>query len=357
VAEAGVHPGQGLALLSAAGATLVDLGTQSWTDASAGSIAACNVELDPGIYKLSLGTPDGGRLEQVVVASPGWQTQVFLLQRANDANGEVPRIDLSKAAVFMAPLDRFDRFDPERAQNRLVELARQALASRRQILTPKLREMLGQNQDDPLLGIFGGHLLLLDPEPNLDLLRLVVGNVREMLGQAPHPDVEALALRLDPSAVTYIFENPPMLRRSWSLALEASVTRPELVPASSAASIVADRIWGEEPWLIWQRPRESQSEVAFGLPMEDLAVEPDQIHVALRRQLAPQSRRSSATRRSSAPDVEFAVGPVGGDELSRVDGEGEQAAATELDEAEIRRLVATLGVPRARLQEILAKGI
>ena len=123
-----------------------------------------------------------------------------------------------------------------------------------------------------------------------------------MLGQASHPDVEALALRLEPSAVTHIFENPPMLRRSWTLALEASVTRPELVPASSAASTIADRIWGEEPWLIWQSPPESQSEVAFGLPMDDVAVEPDQFHVALRRQLAPQTRWSSATRRSATPD-------------------------------------------------------
>jgi hypothetical protein len=356
VAEAGVHPGQGLALLSAGGATLVDLGTQSWTDSSASSIAVCNVEIDPGIYKLSFGTPDGGHLEQVVVASPGWQTQVFLLQRAPDSNSEVPRIDLSGAAVFMAPLDRVDRFDPERPQNRLVELARQGLASRRQILTPKLRESLGQNRDDPMLGIIGGHLLLLDPEPDLDLLRLVVGNVRGMLGQASHPDVEALAVRLDPSAVTHVFESPPMLRRSWTLALEASVTRPELVPASSAASTIADRIWGEEPWLIWQRPRESQADVAFGLPMEELAVEPDQIHVALRRQLGPRSRPSSATRRS-APDIEFAVGPLAGDASSRVEGDGEHAARTELDEAEIRRLVATLGVPRARLEEILAKGI
>ncbi len=356
IAEAGVHPGQGLALLSAGGATLVDLGTQSWTDSSAGPIAVCNVELDPGLYKLSLGTPDGGRLEQVVVASPGWQTQVFL-QRAHHSNGEVPRIDLSGAAVFMASLDRVDRFDPERSQNRLVELARQALTSRRQILTPKLRELLGENQDDPMLGIFGGHLLLLDPEPDLDLLRLVVGNVRGMIDQASHPDAEALALRLDPSAVTHVFENPPMLRRSWTLALEASVTCPELVPASSAASIIADRIWGEEPWLIWQRPRQSQAEVAFGLPMEDLAVEPDQIHVALRRQLGPRSRRSSTARRGSTADVEFAVGPVSGDAPSPVEGEGEQAAATELDEAEIRRLVATLGVPRARLEEILAKGV
>ena len=207
-----------------------------------------------------------------------------------------------------------------------------------------------------MLGIFGGHLLLLDPEPDLDLLRLVVGNVRGMLDQAPHPDVEALALRLDPSAVTYIFENPPMLRRSWTLALEASVTRPDLVPANSAASTIADRIWGEEPWLIWQHPRESPSDVAFGLPMEEVVVEPDQIHVALARQLGPRSRPSTATRRS-APDVEFAVGPVGGDAPPNAGGDGEHAAPTELDEAEIRRLVATLGVPRARLEEILAKGV
>jgi hypothetical protein len=356
VAEAGTHPGQGLALLSASGTTLVDLGTQSWTDSSAGSIGVCNVELDPGIYKLSLGTPDGGRLEQIVVASPGWQTQVFLLQRAHDANGGAPRIDLSGAAVFMSPLDRVDRFDSERPQNRLVELARQALASRRQILSPRLRETLGQNLDDPMLGIFGGHLLLLDPAPDLELLRRIVGNVRGMLVQAAHPDVEALALRLEPSAVTHVFEGPPMLRRSWTLALEASVVRPELVPVSSAASTIADRIWGEEPWLIWQSPPESQSEVAFGLPMADVAIEPNQFHVALRRQLAPQTRWSSATRRSATPDFEFAVGPADGDAPSSAGRDGEHAALAELDESEIRRLVATLGVPRARLEAMVAEG-
>jgi hypothetical protein len=127
-----------------------------------------------------------------------------------------------------------------------------------------------------------------------------------------------------------------MLRRSWILALEAGVTRPELLPAGSAASTIADRIWGEESWLIWQRPRESQSDVAFGLPMEEVAVEPDQIHVALRRQLGPHRRPSSATRRGPMPDVEFAVGRVSGD-APPAEGDGEHAAPAELDEAEIRR--------------------
>lgn len=148
-----------------------------------------------------------------------------------------------------------------------------------------------------------------------------------------------------------------MLRRSWILALEASVTRPELVPAGPGASTIADFIWGEESWLIWQHPRESRLDVAFDLPMEEIAVEPDQIHVALRRQLEPQRRWSSATWWGSMPDVEFAVGPVGGDGPPRADGDGDHAAPTELDEAEIQRLVATLDVPRARLEEILAKGI
>jgi hypothetical protein len=90
--------------------------------------------------------------------------------------------------------------------------------------------------------------------------------------------------------------------------------------------------------------------------MEEVAVEPDQIHVALRRQLGPHRRPSSATRRGPMPDVEFAVGRVSGD-APPAGGDGEHAAPAELDEAEIRRLVATLGVPRARLEEILAKGV
>ena len=147
-----------------------------------------------------------------------------------------------------------------------------------------------------------------------------------------------------------------MLRRSWTLALEASVVRPELVPVSSAASTIADRIWGEEPWLIWQSPPEFQSEVAFGLPMADVAIEPNQFHIALRRQLAPQTRWSSATRRSATPDFEFAVGPADGDAPSSAGRDGEHAALAELDESEIRRLVATLGVPRARLEAMLAEG-
>ena len=355
VAAAGMHPGQGLALLNANGAQIVDLGTQSWTDSSARSIAVCNVELDPGPYKLSLTSPNGRRLEQVVVAAAGWQTQVFLLRSAHDPSTEIARPDLSGAAVFMAPLERVDRFDPERSEGRLVELARQALASRRQLLSPRFREMLRQKPEDPMLGIFGGHLLLLEPEPDLELLRLVVENVRGLLGQAPHPDVEALALRLESGPAIQVLENPPMLRRSWTLALEASVARPELVPASSAASTIADRIWGDEPWLIWQSPAAADAEVAFGLPMENLTVEPDEIDIALRRQLGPATRRNSAERRRPAPDVEFAVGPTGGVAPSGVEREEEDNTPAELDEATIRRLVATLGVPRARLEEMLAK--
>jgi hypothetical protein len=39
---------------------------------------------------------------------------------------------------------------------------------------------------------------------------------------------------------------------------------------------------------------------------------------------------------------------------SSSEGDEDRTAPTELDEAEIRRLVATLGVPRARLEEMLA---
>jgi hypothetical protein len=89
--------------------------------------------------------------------------------------------------------------------------------------------------------------------------------------------------------------------------------------------------------------------------MEDLSTDSDELDIALQRQLGPASRRSWAERQHSASDVEFAVGPTAGWVPSVVAREEEDQALTELDEATIRRLVATLGVPRARLEEMLAK--
>ncbi|MGH2618622.1 MAG: hypothetical protein ACRDJC_25615, partial [Thermomicrobiales bacterium] len=330
------HPAAGLLLLDAAGATVADIGARSWSDLRERPLAACNVEVTPGPYRLSLTTQDGQRFEQSVIAAAGWQTQVFLLVRADDWVPGGSRLDLNGAAILMADLGRRAAFDPDQPEERLVELLRFGLAGRRQVLSDQLRWLLAQESVNPMLGILGGHVLLRDPAADPELLRTLVATLRAAVGPLRHPDVEALALRTEPPAGSDAFATPPMLRRSWSLVLDATVTQPALVPAGSLAASIADRIWGVEPWLIWETAPADETEVSFGLAEASPAGPQDSdIELALRRQLQPPTGRADA-------DVEIGLESAGG-------------AAAEPDEATMRRLVKTLGLPRARVEEMLGK--
>jgi hypothetical protein len=74
--------------------------------------------------------------------------------------------------------------------------------------------------ENPMLGILGMHLLLKNQESDTELLQTIIQNLRNLLGD-PHPDVEALALRLEQTG-SYVFQSPPMMRRSWSLVVNAT---------------------------------------------------------------------------------------------------------------------------------------
>jgi hypothetical protein len=252
---------------------------------------------------------------------------VFLLQRGFE-------IDRNGAAILMADLNENTRFDPGRAEARLAELARLGLANRRQVVSDELRELVGQPEVDPMLGIVTAHLLLLEPEPNLALVETIVANLRQRLGSTPHPDVEALAVRLGQGAEQYLFWLPPMLRRSWELVVQATVDRPELAPVDSPAAAMADRIWGNGPWLAWLAD-DTGGDVAFGLPATGrVSATSEEFEAALRRQLGTDARTGS-------PDVDFSIG-------------AESRERVQPDEATLRRLVTTLGLPRARVEEMLA---
>jgi hypothetical protein len=212
---------------------------------------ACNVEVEPGVYRLRLTTPGHGALESAVVALPGWQLQVFFCQLFGQGQGPGERPSLASAASILRPMGR--GFDPRDPDLRLTELARTSLRSRRLVLEPELLERVLHNDDDPMLSIYGGHLLLLREPPDLGLLRQVVTHLRGLL--PPQPDVEALALAagmepVDPD----VFGVPPMLSRSWPYIVKATAKRPDLVPRRSLAARVAERLYGEGTWLIWRQP-------------------------------------------------------------------------------------------------------
>src|SRR5512133_3495716 len=275
------HPAQGLSLRTLDGDLLADFKSRSASDLEAGrdAWAACNVQVDPGLYRLRLRLTTRDSLEQVIVAAPGWQTEIFLQQsvyRSTGAGSE--RSDLAGASILYSRFDPADpagsiAFDPYNAEFgpslRLLELARLGLISGRNVLSRDITEMLWEKWQNPMLGILGAHLLLLSPEFDRQLLGRVVNNLRGGIWPGfSHPDVEALALRVEGAASNYTFATPPMLRPSWSLVIDASIGDASLVPEDSLSFDVATRVWGNSPWLLWRNPAPGRRATA---PADDYA--------------------------------------------------------------------------------------
>lgn len=256
--------GLGLSLCNLGGETLVDLSRQS-SQNSEQRWAGCTVEVDPGTYRLRLKVGATGVLEQTLVASPGWQTQVFWLRRDYGPSRPVRRADLANASILMAPIGR--GFNPDRDDLRYTELARLGLINGRAVVPAEdLRQMLWAKHENPMLGILGAHMLLLATEPDIELLRTVVINLRRLVGE--HPDVQALTLWLGED--TPSFKTPPMLRSSWRLIVQATATTPELVPVSSLAAQIADRLLGDGAWLVWENPMDEAAVEEWASPEYEL---------------------------------------------------------------------------------------
>lgn len=228
--------------------------------------AACNISLKPGQYRLRLQTKVIGRLEQTISTHDGWQTHVFLGNRSytrsvvQKANRYARRADLPNASILMTRLG--EGFDARRDDLRWMESARLGLQGNRPVANAgEMRNLLYEKFQNPILGIFGAHLLLLEPELKLDLLNTVVENLFNILG--PQPDVQALRLHLhhlekrpcDPMPVSSV---PPMLLASWKILLALSADYPGLIPYGSLAGRVATELWGDGVWLTWQLQDDGQ---------------------------------------------------------------------------------------------------
>jgi hypothetical protein len=268
-------PATALTLHDLAGHLLVDFTATGEREISHPNLdhwAGCTIELNPGSYRLRVQTDvkSVGTLEQIVVTHAGWQTQVFLLRRLygyespyeefkSPSTSLVRRADLGNASLLMASIDR--GFQPERPDFRQAELARQGLANRRNVIgASELNTMLLGKFDNPMLGIYGAHLLLAQ-DTDRGLLRKVISNLQGLLGY--HPDVTALNVWLDETSASYpsypSYQAPPMLSNSWKILVNASIAHPELIPTTSFAAQIADRIWGTSTWLVWQQPPENVS--------------------------------------------------------------------------------------------------
>lgn len=219
------------------------------------AFAGLGLELDPGTYRLRVDTEGYGVYEMFLVTCPGWQTQVFGLAENFVAQGEqIRRMALRSVSVLMARLGvGFHHDSPEL---RLADMARLGLREGRDVVRlDEMQQLLYGKFENPMLGIYGGHLLVAKRR-NLDheLVETVMGNLLHLLG--PHPDV--LALHLRPGSMTppkeLSFPTPPMLKSSWDLILQGTGRRNSLVPRESLSDLLSDGMLTSAPWLLRRVP-------------------------------------------------------------------------------------------------------
>jgi hypothetical protein len=153
----------------------------------------------------------------------------------------------------------FSLDDPARKN---MEVARVALADERAILNDEIEQLLLLKFDDPLAGIIGGHLLLIekerDPKRDISLLDVVVKNLRALLG-SEHPDVECLSLCCPDPALrrTTALVTPPVYQHSWKLLIDASRQNQALLPKELWERVQAYSAL--PPYLIWASDTDSKA--------------------------------------------------------------------------------------------------
>jgi hypothetical protein len=233
-------------------AELTDAQTQS-------GCAGCAYNLDPGRYLLRSALDAGAPVEQAIVVAPGWQTRIYIrLVVSKIPSSSEPttdwKLDLPQMGIVM--IRDFPGAGLGLDDTRWTTAARLALAARRSEAAPNrdmMAALLRGKFDNPMWGIYAGHLLAMQKEPDLQLLREVYSNLSALVG--PHPDVDALLIALgDPKAKDLTYPEPPMLYASWALVLRASTTQHDLRPERSYSARIAASLWGTGAWLSWRMP-------------------------------------------------------------------------------------------------------
>ncbi len=256
----GSEPWFGIQLLDDQGRVIADLARDGDRETGGDPVASCLVAVSPGTYYLRERLADGRQIEQSLIACGDWRLEVYIL-RSNDSGGAGVRAVRGGAGVsttrqvslLMNSLHAERRPDLERQ----LESARLALADGRRVLSDELKQLFMVKFDNPVAGLLGAHLLLVEAEkakegeePDLGLLNVVVPNLRQLLGNR-HPDVEAISLSCPDRNLRAKrgLVAPPMFSGSWRLVVEASQQRSSLVPLTLAQRVGV--LCGLDPYLVW----------------------------------------------------------------------------------------------------------
>ncbi len=294
-------PWQGVSLVDANGATVLDLEHDGHRDAARDASAFAVKLVAPGCYFLRQRLDNGAAVEQSIVVCEGWRCEVYVLRRVAPGAADIDA--RSRISVLMRrPGSGIDAASD--VEDRTAEIARQAMASERNILNRALEDTLMLKSSNPMMGIIGGHLLLIERERDsgrdISMLDAVVTNLRSLVGEG-HPDVEALALQCASAPLRRVttLRGPPMFQRSWALLAQGARKRPDLIPADMWSRVAA--LTGLPPFMVWNTAEEVKSaahrEMAFAVLGADAA---DAAGGALRE---PRSLTRAARSRAVAMNL------------------------------------------------------
>ncbi|SDJ47148.1 hypothetical protein SAMN04487926_15316 [Paraburkholderia steynii] len=256
---------KGFRILDVDDNTLVDF-EQSATPKLEHGFLGITVRVNPGRYSLAYGRED----EWVcfpIPAVPNWTFQVYinLIQTGTDSFKLTP--DFPDMAVF------FDRpsvtvFDPSRLDLIAGETVRKGLIDGRNYVdTPNMHALLSGKFENPMLGLYAAHLLLLDPTPNAHLLDTVINNMGRMLGD-DFPDVIALRwafsqrlgivqpnVHTQESLLEQVKQltDPPILARSWDQLLAAAKNLPVGELSNSSMFRISGDLLSHGVYIAWRK--------------------------------------------------------------------------------------------------------
>lgn len=244
------HSFVGYRLLDSEGKLLLNFDEISEYDPAWG-YAISNIELAPGYYVLNYEPLNGKHVAMPIQLVQSWQTQISILVNFPKGLETSGQPNLPDRAIMMTPMGV--RFDPYNQLHRLTEIARYAFMDRRSIITSELiNELPKIKLDNPVLELLYAHQLLMEKQPDLGLLKILVDRLAQMLG-ASFPDVLALRLALDylngikPEIINEpLF--PPLLRASWRILAHY----PELFPSDSLLCKAAAHLVSRGVWFAWK---------------------------------------------------------------------------------------------------------
>lgn len=236
-------------------------------------------DVKPGTYYLNFPATEQSEIAIALTTAPAWRTEAYILRSRTESDHAeaLPRVTV----IMRRSLQKWDTEENDRLEKSL-----RALADGRSILNDELTNLLTEKFNNPIEGIVGAHLMLMEwahvPQFNMPLFELAVTNLRKLLG-TDHPDVEALSLKCDNPEMrrTEPFIAPPLFERSWRLMVEASRSQPDLIP---------ERLWKRvsaqvtlPPYFCWSINKNAKARVqkALSNAARTLAPAPRGWHVDL----------------------------------------------------------------------------